>query len=69
MLKLPIKCLKLIFDTQNLLFCDEKCSRNMFLEFFFPKIFLDPSSQRKQTKKTGKTEKCQFFDTKSVIYQ
>ena len=62
MLKLPIKCLKLIFDTQNLLFCDEKCSRNMFLEIFFP--------NRENRQKNGKkTEKRQFFDTKSVIYQ
>ena len=68
MLKLPIKCLKLIFDTQNLLFCDEKCSRNMFLEFFFQKI-LGPLLTEKTDKKTGKTEKCQFFDPKSVIYQ
>ena len=61
MLKLPIKCLKLIFDTQNLLFCDEKCSRNMFLEFFFQKFFWTPPHRENRQKNGKKLKNANFL--------
>ena len=67
MLKLPIKCLKLIFDAQNIIFLYSEMFFDMFQVFFVPKNSLDHTPQRKLVMKRRKTKKMPLFHIKSVI--
>ena len=63
MLKLPIKCLKLIFYTKNLIFVIRNVFEVCFHNFFFQKIFSGPLPHRENRQKIGKKLKNAHFLT------
>ena len=69
MLKLPMKCLKLVFDAQNIIFLLLEMFSRYASSIFFSKNFWDLSPQRKEAKKRKKLGKCPFFDIKLAINQ
>ena len=64
MQNLPIKCPKHSFDTQNTIFCDEKCFWNMFQEFFVQKIFGPLPSEETGKKNRYKMKNVHFLTLK-----
>ena len=60
MLKRPIKCLKIVFDVQNIIFVVKNPIEICFKYLLFQNFFGPPPSE-KIGKKTGKTEKIPIF--------